>query len=110
MSHEVTELLVIDNKLRFVLYGISILLGINMRAVEIERLFEGAASSDSRAQSYEFHRSPRVSVTGLVDEHEPETVWLSVAAPKFDQAELKRLIEAAEHVSFGLARAERPHL
>lgn len=107
MSPEANELLIIDDTLRYVLYGVSVVLGIDMRASEIERLFAASASGDSSAQSYEFHRSPRVVVTGRVDEHEPESVWLAVAAPKFDQSELKRLVEAARHASFGLAAARR---
>src|SRR5687768_17128466 len=98
---EATQLLTIDDTLRCVLYGVSVVLGINLRASEIERLFAASASGDTTARSYEFHRSPRVAVTGHVDEHEPESVWLSVAAPRFDQSELKRLVDAARHASFG---------
>jgi len=107
MSPEATELLSIDDTLRYALYGVSVVLGIDMRASEIERLYAASASGNSTAQSYEFHRSPRVLVTGRVDEYEPGDVWLSVAARKFDQAELKRLVEAAKHASFGLAAAKR---
>jgi hypothetical protein len=107
MSPEATELLIIDDTLRYVLYGVSVVLGIDMRASEIERLFAASASGESTAQSYEFHRSPRVLIAGRVDEYEPESVRLSVAAPKFDQAELKRLVEAARHSSFGLAAVRR---
>lgn len=107
MRPETTELLIVDDTLRYVLYGVSVVLGIDMRASEIERLFAASASGDSSAHSYEFHRSPSVLVTGRVDEHEPESVWLSVAARKFDQFELKRLVEAARHASFGLAAVRR---
>jgi hypothetical protein len=107
MSPEATELLTIDDTLRYVLYGVSVVLGIDMRASEIERLFIACADGDSTAKSYEFHRSPLAVVTGRVDDYEPETVWLSVVARKFDQAELKRLVEAARHTSFGLAAARR---
>jgi hypothetical protein len=83
MSPEATELLIIDDTLRYVLYGVSVVLGIDMRASEIERLFVSSASDDSTAQNYEFHRSPRVLVSGRVDAYEPESVWLCVAAPNF---------------------------
>jgi hypothetical protein len=107
MSPEATELLSVNDTLRYVLYGVSVVLGIDMRASEIERLFEASASGDSTAQSYEFHRSLRVLVTGRVDEYEPGDVWLSVAAKRFDQADLKRMVEAAKHASFGIAATER---
>jgi hypothetical protein len=107
MSPEATELLIIGDTLRYVLYGVCVVLRIDMRASEIERLFNASASGDSTAQSYEFHRSAHVVVTGRVDEYEPGSVWLSVAAAKFDEAELKRLVEAARQASFGLATARR---
>ena len=40
MSPEATELLLVDDTLRYVLYGVSVILGVDMRASEIERLFE----------------------------------------------------------------------
>ena len=52
MSPEATEVLIIDDTLRYVLYGVSVVLGIDMRASEIERLFAASASGDSTAQSY----------------------------------------------------------
>ena len=107
MSPEATELLIIDDTLRYVLYGVSVVLGVDLRASEIERLFAASEEGDSTAQAYEFHGSARVRVTARVDEYEPESVWLSVVAPKFDQAELHRLVEAARHASFGLATKRR---
>jgi hypothetical protein len=107
MLREATALLVIDDVLRFVLYGVSVVLTVDLKASEIERLYTNSASGDRREQTYEFHRSPRVLVTGRVDEYEPESVWLSVAGPKFDQATLDRLVEAAKHASFGFAAARR---
>jgi hypothetical protein len=107
MLPETTQLLTVDDTLRYLLYGVSVVLRIEMRASEIERLFAASASRDSTAQLYEFHRSPRVLVTGRVDEHEPESVWLTVVARKFDQTELTRLLEAARHASFGLALVRR---
>ena len=107
MPQETRELLIIDNTLRYVLYGVCVVLDIDMRAGEIERLFTASAAGDATSRSYEFHRSSRVSVLGRVDEHEPESVWLSVAAPKFNQANLKRIVETARHASFGLAATRR---
>lgn len=107
MSHKVTELMIVDDTLRYVLYGLSVVLRIDLRASEIERLFRASDSGERTAQSYEFHSSPSVSVQGRVDEYEPESVWLSVAARGFYEVDLKRLIEAARHASFGL-RANRP--
>lgn len=107
MSYQATELLIIDDTLRYVLYGVSVVLGIDMRSSEIERLFAAKDSGDGTARTYDFHRSPRVVVTGCVDEYEPESVWLSVSAPNFDQSELQRLREAAHHASFGLAAKRR---
>ena len=103
MTREVTEILNINDTLRYVLYGVSVTLDIGLRASEIERLFAASASGNSCSQSYEFHCSPCVRVTGRVEEYEPESLWLTVSARNFDQTALKRLVEAAKHASFGQA-------
>ena len=107
MSSEATVLVIVDEALRFVLYGVSVLLDVELRASEIERLFANSASGLSSKKDYEFHRSPRVLVTGRVDEYEPESVWLSVVAPRLDQAKLERLVEASKHASFDLSGNRR---
>src|SRR5438477_9646116 len=105
---QATVLTTIDEALRFVLYGVSVLLDVDLRASEIERLFEASKAGGSLAQAYEFHRSPHVLITGRVDEYEPETVWISVKSKKFDQATLDRLVNAAKHASFGQRPGRRP--
>jgi hypothetical protein len=100
MPTTVEQLLPINESLRYVLYGVSVMLQIDLRASEIERMFDETRSVASSKQ-YEFHRSPRVVVVGTVEEYESETVLLSVQARKFDESALRRLINAAQHGSFG---------
>lgn len=104
---EVTECLPIDNSLRYVLYGLSVVLNVDLRASEIERLFADRSHGDASKRSYEFHRSPFARVTGLVEAYESESVWLSVSASVVDKKLLLRLIERAEHTSFGMAAGDR---
>lgn len=102
MPSNPVALLTIDSRLRFVLYGISITLDIQLHASEIERVFTASKLNDSKEQHYDFHRTTRAIVTGRVEEYEPESVWISVEAKKFSQSQLDRLVEATNHASFGL--------
>ena len=91
------------HELRFVLYGISVLLDVDLRAAEIERMFENSRSGSSAAQEYEFHRSPYAVVTGEVEAYEAESVLITVTARAITQKLLNRLSSAAEHASYGRA-------
>jgi hypothetical protein len=81
----------------------SVLLNVELRASEIERLFAEARCGAS-PEEYTFHASPEVVVSGRVEEYVPGSVWLSVLAKRFPQPTLERLHESAQHASFGLAR------
>lgn len=102
MRKPATILLPIDDALRFVLYGISVTLEIDLAASQIEQMFTASTRSAAREQMFEFHRSPRAIVSGRIEDYEPETVWLTVQARRFDEASLKRLVDAARHASFGM--------
>jgi hypothetical protein len=101
-------LLPVDESLRYTLFGVSVILQIDLSAAEIERLFVASATGDSTARQYTFHCSPVATVTGTVDEHEPQSVRLAVKARGFDPMALARLVRAAQHASFG--RRDRPDL
>lgn len=83
MVKPATILVTIDESLRYVLYGISVLLNVELSAREIERLFSDARAGESPAGPYVFHESPDVVVSGRVEEYELGTVWLSVLANRF---------------------------
>ncbi len=96
-----TVLLNIGPQLRFVLYGISVVLDIDLKSSEIERIFKESAEDQVSAKEYELHRSTQAVVVGQVDAYRPETISLSVTARKFDQRRLARIVETSEHKSFG---------
>ena len=74
---EATELqLTIDMRLRFTLFGLECALGVSFDGGECERVFRDAAEDQVTVKCYTFFTSPRLSVTGRVDEYEPESVWL----------------------------------
>lgn len=105
MANTTETVRTIDDSLRFVLYGISLILDIDLRAAEIERVFSDRTHESCAKHSYEFHSSPRIRVTGRIEEYEGETVRLSVTAPEFTQELLNRIEETANHASFeGWAR------
>jgi hypothetical protein len=58
MVKPATILVTIDESLRYVLYGISVLLNVELSAREIERLFSDARAGESPAGPYVFHESP----------------------------------------------------
>jgi hypothetical protein len=72
------ELLPIDLRLRFALFGLECALGVSFAGAECERVFRDAVEDQVSAKRYAFFESPRLSVTGRVDEYEPESVWVRV--------------------------------
>jgi len=100
MSQDASSLLIVDDRLRYVLYGICVSLDISISAQQIERVFTHCHEGDSSERSYVFHESRRAEVLGRSDAYEPETVCLKVRAKGFNQASLERLVSLAEHASF----------
>ena len=76
---EVEELLMpIDLRLRFALFGLECALGVFFPLPEVDRVFRDAVLDQISAKEYEFFQSPRLRVSGRVDEYEPETFRLRV--------------------------------
>jgi hypothetical protein len=104
MAQVAEELLPIDVRLRFALFGLECTLGVSCAGAECERVFRDAAEDQLSAKQYMIFESPSLKVTGRVDEYEPETVWLQVSG-RAGSRELFRRV--AENSAFHALRAAR---
>ncbi len=89
------EVVPIDHGLRFVLLGLECAFGVSFAAAECERVFRDAESDQVSAKQYEFYSSPSLSISGRVDEYEPEEIWISAKGARNCDEVLKRVVEAA---------------
>jgi len=105
MADVAEELLIIDMRLRFALFGLECALGVSFAGAECERAFRDAAEDQVSAKRYTFFESPRLSVTGRVDEYEPESMWVQVQGGRGSRDLLRRVIEGAEFAAFRLREA-----
>lgn len=80
-------------------------LGVSFDGSECERVFRDAVADQVSAKRYSFFDLPRLSVTGRVDEYEPESVWIRVDGAHGARALLRRVVEGAEVQSFRLREA-----
>ena len=106
------ELLVIDHRLRFALFGLECAFAVTFAGAECDRVFRDAALDQVTAKRYKFFESPQLSITGRVDEYEPESVWIRVEGSRGIGEVLRRVAEGAELQALRLcqsleARAEQ---
>lgn len=78
----VTTPIIIDDALRLVLARLEGVLGVYFIPSEIERVFSDATLNQRDEKEYTFFDSPRVRVTGHVEEYEPETIEITILAPR----------------------------
>lgn len=100
------QLLTIDLRLRFALFGLECALGVTFSGVECERVFRDAAADQVSAKKYVFHESSNLVVTGRVEEYEPDSVWLRVGGRTGVREILRRVVEGAEHQAIRIRRTE----
>ncbi|RYU83204.1 hypothetical protein [Hymenobacter persicinus] len=77
------KLLFIDDQLRATFSELQLLFKVTFDQTEISRLFLDAENDQVSLKTYLFYKSSRWpfwnwSVTGTVDEYEPETAWLTI--------------------------------
>lgn len=96
MPENAEEMLVIDHRLRFALFGLECALGVSFAGAECERVFRDAAEDQVSAKRYSFFESPRMSITGRVDEYEPESLWVRIEGDRGLGEVLHRVAEGAE--------------
>jgi hypothetical protein len=101
----VEELLPIDLKLRLALFGLECALGVSFDGVECERVFNDAATDQVAAKLYLLFDSPRLIVSGRVDEYEPESMLLHVGGGTGVAETIHRVLEGSEFHAFRLRQS-----
>ena len=96
MAEVAEELLPIDTKLRFALFGLECALGVTFNGVECERVFRDATENQVSAKQYVLFESPRIVVSGRVDEYEHASIWLRVQGQRGVAEVLRRVVEGSE--------------
>lgn len=72
------ELILIDNHFPGLLRALESALGVAFSTSELERSLSEAQSDRRSEKRYTFFDGASFSVTGQVDEYEPETIWIRV--------------------------------
>ena len=106
MSEIAEELLLIDTRLRFALFGLECALGVSFLGAECERVFRDADEDHVSAKRYTFFASSRLRVTGKVDEYEPESVCVRVEGGRGVGALLRRIADGAKFQAVRLGESQ----
>lgn len=96
MAEVAEELLPIDHRLQFALFGLECALGVSFAGAECLRVFRDAVEDQVSAKRYTFFESPRLAVTGRVDEYEPESIWVRVEGGRGCGEILQRVAAGSE--------------
>jgi len=92
-------LLTIDDELILILFGLECALDVELDPDETERLFANAKDKVS-PQGYVFRQTADLTITGRVDDHESETVWVCIESRKAYSPTLKQVAERARYQRF----------
>lgn len=106
MSESAEVLVPIDLELRFILFGLECAACVALSAPEAERAFREAIEDRVSAKDYVFHNSRDLSITGRVEEYEPEMIWVRVEGRREIAASLPGIVEAAGYHVARLRRSE----
>ena len=98
----------IDERLRFLLFGLEVTLGISLNAFEFERVFEDSVTDQVSTKHYSLYSSPGLLISADVEEYEPDSVWLKIEGIPGLEERLSELCDnAARHARF--LRQSRDH-
>ena len=97
MKIEVEAIIPIDLRLRFVLYGIECIFGIEMSGREANRVFEESRDDQVHARDYVFFERSDLSISGRVDAYEPETIRLKIETSRNLSIDLPGMVEKSEY-------------
>ena len=95
-------LLCFGNQLRLFLFGLQCKLDVELYVAECERAFSDAETDKNSPKQYTFYNDRHVTVTGQVDDYEPESIWIIVNGPTID---LTKLNEQAHSEMFRMRKA-----
>jgi hypothetical protein len=101
--------LLIDDTLRFALFGLECALNVEFNPAAVETVFADAYSNQRSPKEYTFWSASTLRVTGQVDDYEPETLWLQVESTKEILPPLQLIIERAKYQALRMRRSSEAH-
>ncbi len=90
---EAKVLTAIDESLRYALFGLQCVLDISLSGSEIKRIFIESEENQVSEKKYTLFKSSHISVTGKVDEYEPETIFICVSLRAISQDRLDKIFQ-----------------
>jgi hypothetical protein len=85
----------IDESLCLVFARLEGVLGVSLSRSEIDRVFSDSLENQRDEKSYVFFDSPKIRVTGFVEDYEPETIAISVVSSRSLVRRCKLIIDDA---------------
>jgi hypothetical protein len=104
VKHYAEQIVSIDLELRFILFGLQMVLDIPFSVHEMDRVFTDSIADQVSAKEYLIYESSSVAVTGHVDDYEPETIRLRLRH-RDAVSLLPRIVEAAHYEIVRINRA-----
>lgn len=104
MKEMVEERMSIDVALRFAFFGLECSLGVPFSVAECERVFRDSEHDQVSQKQYVFHESSRLTVTGCVDEYEPEEIRIRIEGDRGCSDVLRRVVQGAKAQALRLRR------
>jgi hypothetical protein len=101
-----TQLVTINDQLRFVLFGLECALDAEFSVDAVEKIFSDGEQDAVSEKRYKLWAVKRQSVTGYVEAYEPADVWLTVQSLKPFAPSLRAIIERAKYQAYRLSPDE----
>ena len=92
-----TQLVSIDNQLRFVLFGLECALDAEFSVEAVEKIFFDGEQDAVSEKHYKLWAVNHQIVTGHVEAYEPEDIWLTVQTQKPFNPSLAAIVERAKY-------------
>ena len=84
----------ISYELPWFFLGLECALRVGLNVPEMQRVLEDSLEDLVSVKSYVFHDS-KIRISGLVEEYEPETMWISVDGSRLTDHQLEEIAGAA---------------
>jgi hypothetical protein len=97
-----TQLVTIDNQLRFVLFGLEYALDVEFSVDVVEKIFSDGEQDAVSEKNYKLWAVKHQVVMGYVKAYEPEEVWLTVQRTKPFTPSLLTIIDRAKYQAYRL--------
>ena len=93
---------IIDERLRFIFFGLQSILGITFSGKTIEEIFSNSEDNQVSEKKYVLVESKKHKIYCFVEGYEPETIILYVDSKSIDQTRLDFIVENSEYEFFRL--------